>query len=129
MESLVLVFLLHFVADFVLQPYWMKIQKSRIPEIMALHVIIYTIVLFTGLQFFYDGMTSFYYASVNGVIHLFIDFISSRIISKSSNDLVIKEGDGPLYERVDMYYPIILLGIDQLLHHISLIITWFYIFH
>lgn len=127
MAPLVLIFFLHFVGDFILQPYWMKIQKSRLPHIMYAHIVIYTLTMFFGLCIFHDALTSFYYSIVNGLIHLIIDFISSRIISGSSRDLEVREGNEPLYERVDMYYPIIFLGIDQLLHHISLIISWYYI--
>jgi hypothetical protein len=124
--TLVLIFFLHFLADFILQPYWMKIEKSRRWEIMLFHIVIYSNVFFVGLSFVYNSILATSYALVNGFIHYLIDWASSRVISVSSKDLKIKEGPEPLYERVDMYYPIIFLGIDQYLHHICIIITWYY---
>jgi len=127
-ESLLLIFLLHFIGDFILQPYRMKIDKSRIPFVMATHIFIYSLVLFVGIWFFYGIKVAFYYSVINGFIHFMIDSISSKVISNTSKDLKVEPGTSPLYERVNMYYPIIFLGIDQLLHQLSLIITWFYIF-
>lgn len=127
MSTLILIFFLHFIADFILQPYWMKIQKSRQAAVMIFHIAIYIVILFFGLAMFIEPLNALAFALVNGAIHLCIDWGSSRIISGSSRDLKVRDGPEPLYERVDMYVPIIFLGIDQLLHHISLIATWHYL--
>ncbi len=127
MGTLILIFFLHFLADFILQPYWMKIEKSRRPIIMVFHVAIYIIILFFGLAMIIVPLNALAFALVNGAIHLCIDWASSRVISGSSRDLKVRDGPEPLYERVDMYIPIVFLGIDQLLHHISLIATWYYL--
>tara|TARA_B100000963_G_scaffold356171_1_gene375763 strand:- start:1479 stop:1877 length:399 start_codon:yes stop_codon:yes gene_type:complete len=126
LSILVYIFFLHFVADFVLQPYSMKIQKSRQSSVMLMHIFIYVVVLFVGLAIFIDPFISACYSLINGTIHLLVDWASSRVISGSSKDIVINPGHGPLYERAELYAPIVFLGIDQLLHHISLIVTWYY---
>jgi len=126
--ALIVIFILHFIGDFIFQPYWMKIKKSRQSSIMLMHILLYTSVLTVGLSIFYSNTLAISYALLNGVIHFLVDYASSRIISNSSRELIVREGSEPLYERVDMHVPILFLGVDQLLHHVSLIVTWYLIF-
>lgn len=128
MFALIIIFLLHFIGDFIFQPYWMKIKKSRQSSVMLLHILLYTSVLMVGLSIFYPNPVAISYAFINGIIHFIVDYASSRVISTSSRELVVREGPEPLYERVDMHVPILFLGVDQLLHHISLIATWYLLF-
>lgn len=128
MLSLILIFVLHFIGDFLLQPYWMKIKKSRQAKVMFLHILLYFSVMVVGLSIFFKTPLAVLYGALNAIIHLVVDYASSRVISGSSQDLIIRDGPEPIYERVDMHIPILLLGIDQLIHNISLIVTWYYLF-
>ena len=128
MFALIVIFILHFIGDFIFQPYWMKIKKSRQSSTMLLHILLYTSVLTVGLSIFYSNAIAISYAVLNGAIHFLVDYASSRVISSSSRELIVREGPEPLYERVDMHVPILFLGADQLLHHVSLIVTWYLIF-
>lgn len=128
MFSLILIFVLHFIGDFLLQPYWMKIKKSRQAKVMFLHILLYFSVMVVGLSIFFKTPLAVLYGALNAIIHLVVDYASSRVISGSSQDLIVRDGPEPIYERVDMHIPILLLGIDQLIHNISLIVTWYYFF-
>ena len=130
MSILVYIFFLHFVADFVLQPYSMKIQKSRQSSVMLMHIFIYVVVLFVGLAIFIDPFISACYSLINGTIHLLVDWASSRVISGSSKDIVINPGHGPLYERAELYAPIVFFRYRSIItsHFFDCYVVLFYIF-
>tara|TARA_R110000824_G_scaffold3750_2_gene17847 strand:- start:2319 stop:2594 length:276 start_codon:yes stop_codon:yes gene_type:complete len=67
------------------------------------------------------------YSAVNAVLHFSVDFITSRVITAQAKTVILDDSDGavekPLFERVNLYLPTVLLGIDQLFHQACLIAT------
>ena len=69
---LIAVFLLHFIGDFVLQPYWLKVAKTKHFDALLLHVFIYFFVMVFGLSFIVDTSAAFYYTIVNTALHFVV---------------------------------------------------------
>ena len=124
MEKIVYIFALHWFADYFLQPYWIKVGKVNNFSILFLHVIIYSAALFLGLYFFVGAVKALKYGLLNGLLHLAVDFLTSKIISKNSSSIEINpDRSMPLYKRINIYIPVLFLGFDQLLHQACLILT------
>lgn len=93
----------HWVSDFLLQSNWMAQNKSKSLLALTTHTVVYAIpmTLFGGL-----------FALINGVLHFVIDFITSRITSY-------------LWAKKEVHYFFVVIGLDQLLHAICLIYTYY----
>jgi hypothetical protein len=91
----------HFVGDFLLQFSWMALGKSKAWRPLLAHIAVYTAV------FPWAGIV---YAVLNGIIHLCIDYITSRINARAWAE-----------KRVRAFW--IGVGFDQLLHMITLTLT------
>lgn len=120
---LITIFTAHFIGDYILQTYKMKIDKSSRIKVLLGHVLIYTFTLIAFLSFMgYSDRFVLLYSLFNGIMHFIIDYISGRIIKQKSGSIKIDPDDSkPAYLRVNLYPAIALLGTDQLLHHITLI--------
>ena len=91
----------HFVADFILQPRWAARNKSSNIVALLLHIAIYTACLLPfGIGF----------AIVNGVAHLFVDAITSRVMASC-------------WKAKREWWFFVVLGLDQLAHNTVLIGT------
>jgi len=100
--NMVLVLVLHFIGDFIYQSRWMGINKSTSLLALSCHIFTYTSILIIG--------TGVVYGILNGILHLITDYYTSRISSK-------------LYLKNDMYKFWSLIGLDQLIHSLCLILT------
>jgi hypothetical protein len=115
------VLILHFVADFILQPYWMSLEKADNMSPLILHIIIYTTVLFFGLWAVVGFMKSLQFSLFSAALHFCVDFITSRVISGNSGSLKLDPDESkPVHRRLQLWGPITLLGFDQLLHQACL---------
>lgn len=103
----------HWVFDFVLQPHWMSMRKSKDWAVLALHAaVITTGGLAVGIAIKYFG--GYHYsthamwlvlgwAALNGGAHFAIDAVTSRITGRLWRE-----------ERVHDFF--VVIGFDQLLH-------------
>jgi hypothetical protein len=115
------ILLLHFLADFVLQPYWMSVEKANNMTPLILHIIIYTAVIFFGLWAIVDFQESLLFSLFTGALHFVVDFGTSRIITDNSDTLKLDPDESkPVHRRLQLWGPITLLGFDQLLHQTCL---------
>lgn len=129
---IILVLGFHFVADFLCQSSHMANNKHNNIAILSYHILVYTSVLWLlsviSLQIltknFIDVNNLGYYNHINsvtifavsnGILHFLTDFITSKITHKFFNSNRIREG-------------FIIVGLDQMLHTISLVTTAYYIF-
>ena len=115
---------LHYLGDFVLQPYWMSVQKSESYKVLFYHIFIYSLTIYIGLLLVVDIKYAIKFSIISGVLHYFIDFFTSKIISDNSLDLELDPDEKkPMYKRLKLWAPITLLGFDQLLHQACLLIA------
>lgn len=107
MDLLVIIKILtvHWIADFILQSDKMAKNKSKSLKYLSLHILVYMLPLFIfGWKF----------AVVNAVLHFCVDFITSKITSH-------------LYAKGDVHNFFVIVGLDQLIHTITLLSTYQYL--
>ena len=104
---LIVLFLIHFVSDFVLQTREMAMKKSTQVEWLAYHVLIYSLPFLLMHVFFQDILKTFAFVVINFAGHFITDYISSKI--------------GTYYWNKDnMHKFFVTIGADQLFHMIAL---------
>lgn len=106
LKVIILIIILHFISDFLLQINWMSKNKSSSVLALFVHCFVYSILfLFVGVI----------YAIINGILHFIIDYFSSKLTSKYWYE-----------EKYRLFF--IVIGIDQTLHFICLFSTYVLIF-
>lgn len=124
---LIYILALHYIGDFILQPYWMSLQKSENFKILLCHVGLYTLVMYVGLIFTIGIVPAFKFAFLNGLLHLLVDYVTSKIISDNSSELLLDpDQTKPIHKRLQLWGPISLLGFDQLLHQSFLLLAFYF---
>lgn len=103
----------HWLFDFVLQPHWMSLRKSKDWLVLALHAVLITIGGLSAAAFIKEfGGYRFTthqlwlvvgWAALNGGAHFAIDAVTSRITSR-------------LWQRDRVHDFFVVIGFDQLLH-------------
>jgi len=109
---------IHWFADFVLQTHWQAQNKSKNNEALARHVGVYTLMLAIASPFIF-GMPKdfnlFIFVALNGVLHFATDYCTSRWSSK-------------LYAKQDWHNFFVIIGLDQLIHQFTLALTMIWLF-
>lgn len=98
-------FVLHFLADFVFQSNKMAQNKSSSNFWLGAHVLVYTLFMFPiGIIF----------AIVNGILHFTTDYFTSRLSKRMWNE-----------KKVHEFF--VVIGFDQMVHMISLVLTYYFL--
>jgi hypothetical protein len=117
MENVILIVVcllgIHWFADFVCQTRWQAENKSKNWDALLEHVTFYTALLgvgtmelaFIGFPFVWLGFVFF-----NGFAHFITDAITSRITAY-------------FYSKGDIHSFFVVIGLDQLIHQTTLILT------
>jgi hypothetical protein len=113
--AVVIVLLGHWLADFVWQPHWMGMRKSKEWWVLTQHALrIAAGATLTagviGLFFPISFVGAVAWGLLNGVAHFAIDAVTSRITSK-------------LYVKGDMHNFFAVIGFDQFLHVAFAVVT------
>ena len=95
----------HWVSDFVMQSDWMAQNKSKKWSALLIHCGTYAGIV--------ASMTlSPMFGLINGIIHVPVDYVTSRINSKLLAD-----------KKVHWFF--VSVGFDQFIHFVTLILTWY----
>ena len=115
MKYILILLLLHWFADFVLQTKWQARNKSFNSAALLSHVFTYSFILAIGLTpFVLDIWKVLAIAGLNGGLHGIIDAVTSRLSAK-------------LYNKEDLHDFFVIIGFDQFLHVAILISSFYYI--
>jgi hypothetical protein len=115
---------LHYLGDYIFQPYSMSVRKSEDYMVLLYHTIIYTGTIYAGLLLVVGVQEALLFSTATFVAHYVVDFITSRIISDNSSALRLDpDVKKPIHKRLELWGPISLLGFDQLLHQACLLIA------
>ena len=105
LETLIILFWLHFVADFFLQSTYMALNKSKSVRALAWHCLVYS------LPFFWFGWK---YALLAGALHFPVDFVTSKITAR-------------LWEKKEAHWFFVVVGFDQSVHMTILVLCMKYL--
>lgn len=120
MISIILIFLTHWLSDFICQTHEMSIKKSKSLLWLSYHVVVYSSVTtlgwmaFFGVYFDSFTTTTLLIFSITFLTHWFTDLFTSRWTSK-------------LWEKKDVHNFFVVIGLDQLIHATTLLITYNYL--
>jgi hypothetical protein len=103
MSTAMLIFLIHFVADFCLQTEWMALGKSKYWSPLLAHIATYTAVCLLISPLFLPFWVAILWSVTNGLCHLVVDYFSSRAMRRAR-----EAGNNSRF--------FLLLGFDQLCH-------------
>lgn len=107
LDTVLLVLVLHFVADYLLQSHAVMINKGKHFGTLVFHVILYSLPFFI----FFGPV----YAVINALIHGVVDFFSSRLNN------ILCEWKNPKWFYTN-------IAADQLIHISTLFITYSWLF-
>ncbi len=118
MGIILLIFVVHFLADFVFQSSKMATGKSKSLKWLSLHIAAYGVVTILSAIFISVKLDSFYYGFswwvANVALHFVVDFFTSKVTSR-------------LWEQKNMRLFFVMIGFDQLLHNICLLGTLYFL--
>lgn len=102
----------HFVADFLCQSRKMGEGKSSSMYWLSMHILVYTIVLGFLSEFFFTSATVFLtWILINSVAHFATDFVTSRMSTY-------------FYKTNNLKWFWFTIGFDQLIHQLTLYLTF-----
>jgi len=114
---MIYILLIHFLADFGLQTHEQATMKSENIKYLFYHVGVYSIIwLLASFCVFGDFERSLYFSSITFFAHFITDFITSRI-------------GKPFWKNNDFHNGFVVVGFDQVLHYIQLMLTFNYLLH
>ena len=92
---------LHYLGDYIFQPYWMSVQKSENHMMLLYHTIIYSSTIYLGLLFIVGVYEAITFAVLTFVAHYVVDFVTSRVISDNSSELRLDpDSTKPIHKRL-----------------------------
>ena len=110
-STLIFILLIHFLADFGLQTHDLATKKSTDIIWLTYHVAVYSLRwLFASFVYFGDIWLSLVFTIVTFILHWITDFLTSRI-------------GKPFWDKQDFHNGFVVVGFDQVLHYIQLVVT------
>jgi len=120
MISVVLIFLFHWVSDFLCQTHEMSLKKSKSIWWLSYHVVVYSAVTTIGWSVFFGNTMENYLITIplifgiTFVTHWVTDYFTSKWTSRLWAE-----------EKVHDFF--VVIGLDQLIHATTLLITYNYL--
>ena len=129
--DIVILLVVHWIADFLLQPKEIAMYKSSDMGVLTQHVFLYTLAMgaavvyssvsyggfFTNAESYPQFLETMAFLFVTFAIHWLTDFITSKWLAS-----LYKKGK---YYGFPGFFPV--LGLDQLLHQLQLIYTYYFL--
>lgn len=110
-STLVFILLIHFLADFGLQTHDQATKKSTDVKWLTYHVSVYSLIWLFASFFYFEALDlALQFALVTFVFHWVTDFLTSRI-------------GKPFWDKQDFHNGFVVVGFDQVLHYIQLVLT------
>lgn len=110
----------HWVADFVFQTDWMARNKSSSNLPLFVHVCVYSLILIPFAVSYMPSYAVAWFIVFNMSLHFVVDYHTSRLTSKLG--AAGKYGS----KTVPNFGMFSIIGLDQMLHYISLIGTYYF---
>jgi len=124
---LTVVFALHFAGDFLLQRPFLALTKSYWPVALLEHVMIYKLVLFSGVFLLFPGSAEdkLDFVFVNAFIHFLTDYFTGPLFKRVEASRGLHNSSVPFLNTgaVTIY------GLDQLIHFWVLTATTIFYFN
>lgn len=109
------ILLIHFLADFVLQTSEQAVKKSHDFGHLTYHVLTYSLVWLLASGMLFDRFIHMLaFCLITYYLHLATDFVTSKLSSH-------------FFKKKDFHNGFVIVGADQLLHYIQLILTYQYL--
>lgn len=115
MIQLLILFTIHWIADFVLQPEDLAKNKSKSITALAIHVYLYTGIMFMPAIIILGVINGAIFLLITFIAHFITDYFTSKWTSK-------------LYKQQKYYgFPAFfsVIGLDQLLHQAQIILCYY----
>lgn len=115
----------HFVGDFICQSDWMALNKSKRWDALALHVSVYSGVIYGCLY-----LAGWYWAS--GLdracclplwVPRFAPYVAGNFIAHFVQDAITSRINAKLWQANERHWFFVGIGADQLLHYVTLFVT------
>lgn len=111
-SDLLLILLVHWLADFCLQTDYQAKNKAQNDMALLYHVSTYTIVWFLASYcMMHDWLKAFGFASMTFTTHYAIDYNTSRLSKQH-------------FDKDDTHNGFVVIGFDQILHYIQLTLCY-----
>jgi hypothetical protein len=111
---MIVLFWLHFIADFILQTDKMALNKSKSFKWLSIHALVYGIPFLLYISIAFGWLPGIVYALINSVMHWIVDAITSRITSY-------------LWQKEKRHWFFVVIGLDQAIHMTCLVLTFEYL--
>jgi hypothetical protein len=108
---LVLILVAHWVGDYVLQTNAMAKRKSSSLKWLLIHVMVYLVPVAATALYLFSVESAVDFILLNGLLHLVTDLLTSRLALRFES-------------KQRMYFTIV--GFDQLVHSVTLVVTTIY---
>jgi hypothetical protein len=110
-STLLFILVIHFLADFGLQTHEQATGKSTSLKWLTYHVGVYSIIWLLAAWFYFDYFNiALIFAMTTFIFHWATDYLTSRI-------------GKPFWEKNDFHNGFVVVGFDQVLHYIQLVLT------
>jgi len=122
MNVFILIIITHWIADFIFQAETWALGKSKKITPLLKHTLTYSIMWFLPVYFMTDELfDSVIFVMITFITHTITDYFTSKIVSKRFDK-------GHYGSPIPNFGAFTIIGLDQVLHYLQLIITWFVLF-
>ena len=114
----------HWFADYILQTHEQATNKASSWDYLLQHTLVYAIVWIpvVGIHTAYIGgtfevsiLTGLAFSVITCIVHTLTDYITSREVKK-------------FFDKKDFHNGFVVIGLDQILHYVQLILTYLFLF-